>query len=111
MKTAEGGPGVGEGRGENDDSVSPSRVKESGVVEVVAVGWVGVRVTARLRVGVLDGEAIGEKATGVAAARVVGVAVNSVIRGTAVGGVSISEQPVKRVMTRDRTSQILTTNC
>ena len=115
MKTAEGVPGLGEGRGESDGRVSPSRIKESGLgvaVEVgLAVGLVGAGVAVRLGVGVLGGEVLSAEAIVVASARAVGVAANSVTIGTAVGGVSTGEQPVKRVTTRNRASQILAMNC
>ena len=46
MKTAEGEPGVGEGGGESDGSVSPSRLNESGLGVAagpgLALGWAGV---------------------------------------------------------------------
>lgn len=58
----------------------------------------------------LDGEGVGVKAIVVAWADAVGVAVNSVTIGAAVG-VSAGEQPVKRRIVRDKTSQILTVNC
>ena len=110
MKIAEGVPGVGEGMGESDGIVSPSLTKESGLGVAVGVGLVvglvGAGVAVRLGGGVLDGEALV-----VASAGTVGVAVNSVTMGTAVGGVSTGEQLVKRMTARDRASQILAPNC
>ena len=76
----------------------------------MAVSWVMAGIVVLL-VGVIDGEAIGEKAIVVATAITDEVAVNSVTTGTAVGGVSTNEQPTRMMAARDRTSQILATNC
>jgi hypothetical protein len=111
MKTAEGAPDVGEARGESDGRVSPSRIKESGLGAGLAAGLVGVGVVVRLGGGVLGGAVFGVRAIVVASARAVGVAVNSVTIGTAVGGVSTGKQPVKRLTVRYNASQILATNC
>lgn len=71
----------------------------------VTVGGTADPVTVRLGLGVSEGEA-----SGVATLRGVGVAVNSVTTGAAVGGVSIGEQPPKIMAARQRTGQILATN-
>ena len=106
---------MGEGRGESDGIVSPSLIKESGLGVAVGVGLVvglvGAGVAVRPGVGVRGGEVLGVKAIVVASAGTVGVAVNSVTMGTAVGGVSTGEQLVKRMAARDRASQILAPNC
>jgi hypothetical protein len=90
--------------GERDGIVSPSLIKESGLGVVVgvglAVGLVGVGVAVRL--GVLNGEILGVKATIVASAAVVGVAM---------GSGSTGEQPAKRMTVRDRASPIMAPNC
>jgi hypothetical protein len=106
---------MGEGKAESGDSVSPSLIKESGLGVAVGVGLavrlVGTGVAVRLGGGVLGGEVLGVKASVVASAGAVGVTVNSVTIGAAVGDVSRGEQPVKRIKARDRASQILATNC
>jgi hypothetical protein len=54
---------------------------------------------------------LGVKAIVGVLAGVVGVAVNLATVGAAVGGGSTGEQPVKRMITRDRAGQIFITNC
>jgi hypothetical protein len=99
--------------GESDGMVSPWLIKASGLGVAVGVGLVVGLVGAgvAVRVGVLNGEVLGVKATVVASARIVGVAVNSLTIGTAVDGGSAGEQPVKMITIRDRARQVLVPNC
>ncbi len=91
-----------------EDRVSPSRVKESGVEVAIGLGLAAGLVGSgeAVRRGVPGGEVFGGKARVVASTGRVGVAVNSVTMGTAVGGISAGEQPVKRMTA----SQIMARN-